>query len=66
MCHVSLVGYLVGGAFLSLAYFDLPYNILVLVVASRRWLEERVSQGEPAKAALPASRTSTTAAQHAP
>jgi len=24
MCQVSLVGYLIGGAFLSLAYFDLP------------------------------------------
>ncbi|MEN6586461.1 MAG: putative O-glycosylation ligase, exosortase A system-associated, partial [Sulfuricella sp.] len=27
MCQVSLIGYAVGGAFLSLAYFDLPYNI---------------------------------------
>jgi len=26
MCQVCLVGYAVGGAFLSLAYFDLPYN----------------------------------------
>lgn len=33
MCQVSLVGYAVGGAFLSLAYFDLPYNIVVMVVA---------------------------------
>jgi putative inorganic carbon (hco3(-)) transporter len=38
MCQVSLVGFLVGGAFLSLAYFDLPYNILVLVVVLKRWL----------------------------
>jgi probable O-glycosylation ligase (exosortase A-associated) len=38
MSQVALIGYLVGGMFLSLAYFDLPYNILVLVVASRRWL----------------------------
>ncbi|MEP6657200.1 MAG: putative O-glycosylation ligase, exosortase A system-associated, partial [Betaproteobacteria bacterium] len=30
MIQVSLFGYLVGGAFLSLAYFDLPYNLLVL------------------------------------
>ncbi len=39
MCQVSLIGYAVGGAFLSLAYFDLPYNILVLVVLARRWVE---------------------------
>jgi hypothetical protein len=39
MCQVSLVGYAVGGAFLSLAYFDLPYNIMVLVVLARRWVE---------------------------
>jgi probable O-glycosylation ligase (exosortase A-associated) len=38
MCQVSLVGYLVGGAFLALAYFDLPSNIMVLVVLSHRWI----------------------------
>ncbi len=41
MCQVSLVGYAVGGAFLSLAYFDLPYNIMVLVVLTRVWVERR-------------------------
>ncbi|WP_291994453.1 putative O-glycosylation ligase, exosortase A system-associated [Candidatus Accumulibacter sp. ACC003] len=40
MCQVSLVGFAVGGAFLSLAYFDLPFNILVIVVVTRRWLNE--------------------------
>lgn len=39
MVQVSLIGYAVGGAFLSLAYFDLPYNMLVLVVLARRWVE---------------------------
>lgn len=39
MVQASLIGYLVGGAFLSLAYFDLPYNLLVLVVLARRWVE---------------------------
>jgi putative inorganic carbon (hco3(-)) transporter len=38
MCQVSLVGYALGGAFLSLAYFDLPYNILVLVVVTKHWM----------------------------
>jgi probable O-glycosylation ligase (exosortase A-associated) len=41
MCQVSLVGYAVGGAFLSLAYFDLPYNILVMIVLGRRWIKRR-------------------------
>ncbi len=41
MCQVSLAGYLVGGAFLSLAYFDLPYNILVILVVTLRWLREK-------------------------
>lgn len=46
MCQVSLVGYAVGGAFLSLAYFDLPYNILVVLVVTLRWLQERRWQTE--------------------
>ena len=41
MCQVSLVGYAVGGAFLSLAYFDLPYNIVALIVLTKRWLAEQ-------------------------
>lgn len=47
MCQVSLVGYLVGGAFLSLAYFDLPYNILILVVLGCRWLDSKAWLTEP-------------------
>ena len=41
MCQVSLVAYAVGGAFLSLAYFDLPYNVLLLVVAGRQWMAQK-------------------------
>lgn len=50
MCQVSMIGYAVGGAFLSLAYFDLPYDILVLVVVARRWVEAKQKEVE-AKAA---------------
>jgi putative inorganic carbon (HCO3(-)) transporter len=39
MCQVSLAGYAVGGAFLSLSYFDLPYDILALVILARRYLD---------------------------
>jgi putative inorganic carbon (hco3(-)) transporter len=35
MSKVSMVGYGVGGAFLSLAYFDVPYYVMVVVVATR-------------------------------
>jgi probable O-glycosylation ligase (exosortase A-associated) len=41
MCQVSLVGYLVGGAFLSLAYFDLPYDIMAMVVLARVWVQRK-------------------------
>ena len=63
MCQVSLVGYLVGGMFLSLAYFDLPYNILVLVLATRRWLEERsgIGQAKGAPVAVSSARGPTPA-----
>ncbi len=54
MCQVSLVGYAVGGAFLSLAYFDLPYNILILVVLARRWIKRKAwLETEEVEAALP-------------
>ncbi len=47
LSQVSLVGYLVGGAFLNLAYFDLPYNILVLVVLTRAWVQNKGWLTEP-------------------
>lgn len=46
MAQVSLVGYAVGGAFLDLAYFDLPYNIMVLVVLAAAWLRKRAWEQE--------------------
>lgn len=47
MCQVSLAGYAVGGAFLSLSYFDLPYYIMVLVVLTRVWAEKKAWLTEP-------------------
>ncbi|MDC8786168.1 putative O-glycosylation ligase, exosortase A system-associated [Roseateles koreensis] len=55
MCQVSLVGYLVGGAFLSLSYYDLPYNILILVVLTCRLMDGKVKDTAPATPALTAS-----------
>ncbi len=40
MVQVSMVGYAVGGAFLSLTYLDLPYNIMVVLLACKYWLRE--------------------------
>ena len=40
MSQVSLIGFFVGGAFLSLAYFDVPYYIMVVLV-STQWILER-------------------------
>ncbi|MBK7674450.1 MAG: putative O-glycosylation ligase, exosortase A system-associated [Candidatus Accumulibacter sp.] len=46
MIQVSLAGYAVGGAFLSLAYFDLPYYLMVVAVSTRQWVEKRAWEHE--------------------
>ena len=40
MVQTSLIGYAVGGAFLGLAYFDLPYHLMTMVVISKVILEK--------------------------
>ena len=37
MTQVSLIGYAVGGAFLGLAYFDLPYHIVVIMLLTAKF-----------------------------
>lgn len=49
-CQVALVAYAVGGAFLSLSYFDLPYNIMVMIVLTRIWVEKKGWLTEPVNA----------------
>jgi probable O-glycosylation ligase (exosortase A-associated) len=44
MCQVALVGYVVGGAFLGLAYFDLPYVIMALIVSTGAWVERQLRE----------------------
>ncbi len=57
MVQVSLIGYAVGGAFLSLAYLDLPYYIMGFVVTAgaivRRREKEAAAVPAPIRAAQP-------------
>jgi putative inorganic carbon (HCO3(-)) transporter len=46
MIQVSLVGYAVGGAFLSLAYFEVPYYFLAAVVLTRVLVEKEIKTEE--------------------
>ena len=39
MLQVSMIGYGAAGAFLSLAYYDLPYNVMVMAVVAKRHLQ---------------------------
>jgi hypothetical protein len=40
MIQASLIGFAVGGAFLSLLYFDVPYYLMAAVVAMRALTEQ--------------------------
>jgi probable O-glycosylation ligase (exosortase A-associated) len=50
MCQVSMVGFAVGGSFLSLAYFDLFYDIVILMVALEKLLILKTVRAAPAPA----------------
>ena len=41
MTQVSLIGYVVGGAFLSLAYYDLYYNLIAILVILEKIIGDR-------------------------
>jgi O-antigen ligase len=66
MVQVSMVGFATGGAFLSLTYWDMPYNVMVMVGCAVHLTQREVSRrkaaqvrpGEPAsfrRPTLPAS-----------
>lgn len=50
MIQVSLIGYAVGGAFLGLAYWDLPYTLAAMALLLRRLLEQ---EKQPQRALAP-------------
>lgn len=56
--QISLLGFAVGGAFLSLAYFDVPYYVMAAMLAVRVIVEERLKQLKPVRkpAAAPVQR----------
>lgn len=50
MVQASLFAYLLGGAFYSLAYFDLPYNLMIIAMATRRLLDrQRAAANDPSQ-----------------
>lgn len=53
MVQVSLVGYAAGGAFLGLAYFDLPYHLMIIILLSAKFVG--VLDNKPAFSAHPAA-----------
>ncbi|MES2759537.1 MAG: putative O-glycosylation ligase, exosortase A system-associated [Pseudomonadota bacterium] len=48
MIQTSLAGFAVGGAFLSLAYFDVPYYLLGILVATRALVERGLAPPQQA------------------
>lgn len=52
MLQASLIGYAVGGAFLGLAYFDLPYHLVAAAVIARGLLDRELHQGAVEKPKL--------------
>ncbi|MEC5161294.1 MULTISPECIES: putative O-glycosylation ligase, exosortase A system-associated [unclassified Janthinobacterium] len=52
MIQASMIGFAVGGAFLSLLYFDLPYYLMAAVVATRVLVEQQLRSGAPRAAPL--------------
>jgi probable O-glycosylation ligase (exosortase A-associated) len=57
MLQVSIFGFAVGGAFLSLSYFDLPYHIVALVLLARAAVQKAFEQEtKPATNTLPVPR----------
>ncbi|HEU4373355.1 MAG TPA: putative O-glycosylation ligase, exosortase A system-associated [Telluria sp.] len=46
LLQVSLLGFMVGGAFLSLAYFDVPYYVMAIMLAVRVMVEAKLKQAK--------------------
>lgn len=51
MIQVSIVGYAVGGAFISQAYFDLFYHLVAVIIVCKVLVLKHVNEQGPARAA---------------
>ena len=52
MVQVALVGYFVGGAFLSLAYFDLPYDLVAMIIVAETIIGSKQAAPSPAGSSM--------------
>lgn len=46
MTQVSLIGYFVGGALLQLAYYDVPFYLLIVIVLTRILVQKEIAATE--------------------
>lgn len=53
MAKVSMVGFAVGGAFLSLAYWDMPFYIMVALVSTELLVRKELQAAQLARSARP-------------
>jgi putative inorganic carbon (hco3(-)) transporter len=53
MIHVSMIGFAVGGAFLGLAYFDFPYNVMAMAVCAMHVVRRSLAESPRAIRADP-------------
>lgn len=56
MIQVALAGFAVGGGFLGLAYWDLPYHLMAIVVLTKAVVRGALASGVATAGVLPASR----------
>jgi putative inorganic carbon (hco3(-)) transporter len=56
MIQVALAGFAVGGGFLGLAYWDLPYHLMAIVVLTKMVVRGALASPVATAAVLPASR----------
>ncbi|HSC07982.1 MAG TPA: putative O-glycosylation ligase, exosortase A system-associated [Steroidobacteraceae bacterium] len=70
MIQVSLVGFAVGGAFLGLAYFDLPYSLMAIIALTNACVDRALAGQALARpgagAAVPAGRPAVSAPRDDP
>jgi probable O-glycosylation ligase (exosortase A-associated) len=69
MIQVSLVGFAVGGAFLGLAYFDLPYSLMAIIALTNVCVDRALAGqalARPGGAAVPAGRPAVSAPRDDP